>query len=333
MCTLVHICTRIYVIGGRENMSAATHRVNEKLKREFGPVICALFNDQSVIEIMLNSDGKLWVERLGSDMEEIGTMGASQAECLMGTLASLKGEVLTAKNPRVSCQLPKEYLGARFQGSIPPVVKAPSFAIRKRAVAVFTLKQYVERGIMSEAQRSIIEAGVLDRQNILIAGGTGSGKTTLTNAVVQYISEVCPRDRIMTLEDTRELQCTATNAESMLTTEEVSMTALLKDTLRYRPDRILVGEVRDGSALDLLMAWNTGHPGGVCTVHANSALSALSRMELLVGMAVVGPMQSLIADAVNLIIYIEKCAGSRRIKEIVRVTGYDGQRYLTQIEG
>jgi P-type conjugative transfer ATPase TrbB len=310
-----------------------TTTVSNKLKREFGPVLCALFNDQTVIEIMLNSDGKLWVERLGSDMEEIGTMGASQAESLMGTLASLKREVLTERNPRLSCELPKEFLGARFQGSIPPVVKAPSFAIRKRAVAVFTLQEYVSKGIMTNAQREAIEEAVRDRKNILIAGGTGSGKTTLTNAVVQHITEVCPNDRIMTLEDTRELQCTAKNAEAMLTTEEVSMTALLKDTLRYRPDRILVGEVRDGAALDLLMAWNTGHPGGVCTVHSNSALSALARMELLVGMAVVGPMQTLIADAVNLIVYIEKCSGSRRIKEILRVSGYEDGKYLTQLVG
>jgi type IV secretion system protein VirB11 len=313
--------------------NANTATVSNKLKREFGPVLCSLFNDQTVIEIMLNSDGKLWVERLGADMEEIGTMGASQAESLMGTLASLKREVLTERNPRLSCELPKEFLGARFQGSIPPVVKAPSFAIRKRAVAVFTLQEYVKQGIMTNAQREVIEEAVRDRKNVLIAGGTGSGKTTLTNAVVQHITDICPSDRIMTLEDTRELQCTARNAEAMLTTEEVGMTALLKDTLRYRPDRILVGEVRDGAALDLLMAWNTGHPGGICTVHSNSALSAMTRMELLIGMAVVGPMQMLIADAVNLIVYIEKCSGSRRIKEIVRVTGYDGQKYLTQRVG
>lgn len=315
----------------------AGNRVSDKLKREFGPVLCALFNDQTVIEIMLNSDGKLWVERLGSDMEEVGTMGATQAVLLMGTLASLKKEVLTERNPRISCQLPKEFLGARFQGSIPPVVKAPTFAIRKRAVAVFTLNDYVERGIMTLEQKAVIENAVRDgennRKNILIAGGTGSGKTTLTNAVVQHITDACPNDRIVILEDTTELQCTAKNSVSMLTSEEVSMTSLLKDTLRYRPDRILVGEVRDGAALDLLMAWNTGHPGGVCTVHSDSAESALTRMQMLVSMAVVGPMQTLIAQSVNLVVYIEKCSGSRRIKEIVKVMGYDGQRYLTQKVG
>lgn len=314
-------------------MHTAGKVVIEKLKREFGPKLCALFNDSSVIEIMLNSDGKLWVERLGADMEEIGTMEASQAELLMGTLASLKREVITERNPRISCELPKEFMGARFQGSIPPIVVAPTFAIRKMAVAVFTLKEYVEQGIMTEAQREVIEKAVRDRKNILIAGGTGSGKTTLTNAVIRYITEICPNDRIFTLEDTRELQCTAKNANPMFTTENVGMSLLLQDTLRYRPDRILVGEVRNGAALDLLMAWNTGHPGGVCTTHANSAEEALTRMELLIGMAVVGPMQRLIAKAVNLVVYIEKCAGSRVLKEIVRVDGYDGQEYLTQRVG
>jgi type IV secretion system protein TrbB len=314
-------------------MSAVGKVAIEKLKREFGPKLCALFNDPSVIEIMLNSDGKLWVERLGADMEEIGTMQASQAELLMGTLASLKREVITERNPRISCELPKEFMGARFQGSMPPVVMAPTFAIRKRAVAVFTLNEYVERGIMTPKQQAVIEGAVRARQNILIAGGTGSGKTTLTNAVVQHITEVCPNDRIVTLEDTRELQCTAKNANSMLTAEGVSMSLLLQDTLRYRPDRILVGEVRDGAALDLLMAWNTGHPGGVCTTHSNSAESALTRLELLIAMAVVGPMQTLIAEAVNLVVYIEKCAGSRRIKEIVRVDGFDGQKYLIEQVG
>lgn len=314
-------------------MNTAGKVVTEKLKREFGAQICALFNDPSVIEIMLNSDGKLWVERLGADMEETGSMDPSQAERLMGTLASLKREVITERNPRISCELPKEFMGARFQGSIPPVVMAPTFAIRKRAVAVFTLNEYVARGIMTPEQQAVIETAVRDRQNILIAGGTSSGKTTLTNAVVQHITNACPNDRIVILEDTRELQCAAKNSISMLTTEGVSMSLLLQDTLRYRSDRILVGEVRDGAALDLLMAWNTGHPGGLCTTHSNSAESALTRLELLIGMAVVGPMQRLIAEAVNLVVYIEKCAGSRRIKEIVRVNGYDGQRYLTQRVG
>lgn len=308
-------------------------RISEKLKREFGPVLCGLFDDQTVIEIMLNPDGSLWVERLGSDMEEIGEMFPMQAECLMGTLAYINGVVMTDKTPSLSCELPKEFGGARFQGHLPPVVKSPTFTIRKKAVAVFTLNQYVERGIMTQAQREIIESAVREKKNILIAGGTGSGKTTLTNAVVQQIAADCPQDRIVILEDLGELKCSAKNAVTMLSSIEFSMTRLLKDTLRMRPDRILVGEVRDGAALDLLMAWNTGHPGGVCTLHSNSAQSALSRVEQMIALVSVGSMQQTIAEAVDLVIYIEKCAGSRRIKEIISVNGFDGQRYLTQPVG
>lgn len=313
-------------------MTVSAHRISDKLKREFGPVLCAIFNDQAVIEIMLNSDGKLWVERLGSVMEEIGTMSASQAECLMGTLASLKREVLTEKNPRLSCELPDEFGGARFQGHIPPVVKNPAFTIRKKAIAVFTLEQYTQQGIMTQVQREVIETAVRDRKNILIAGSTGSGKTTLTNAVIRYVSDVCPDDRIVIIEDTRELQCMARNAEKMLVTSDITMSWLIKDSLRMCPSRLLVGEVRDGAALDLLMGWNTGHPG-ISTLHANNAEDALDRMQLLVAMVSAGPMQSMIAKAVNIIVYIEKCSGSRKVKEIVRVLGYDGSRYLTQQVG
>lgn len=305
---------------------------NSMLKWHFGPELCALFEDDTVIEIMLNDDGKLWVERLGRDMEVIGTMGASQAESLMGILASLKKDVLTDNSPSISCELPKEFAGARFQGHIPPVVKSPTFTIRKKAIAVFTLEEYTQQGIMTQVQREVIETAVRDRQNILIAGSTGSGKTTLTNAVVRYVSDVCPHDRIVIIEDTGELQRVARNAVTMLVTPKLNMSWLIKDSLRMRPDRILVGEVRDGAALDLLMAWNTGHPG-ISTLHSNSAEDALDRMQLLVAMVSAGPMQSLIAKAVNLIVFIEKCSGSRRIKEIVRVTGYDGQRYLTQPVG
>lgn len=307
---------------------------NSMLMWHFGPEVCALFEDNTVIEIMLNDDGKLWVERLGRDMEEIGAMGASQAESLMGILASLKKDVLTDNSPSISCELPKEFAGARFQGHIPPVVKSPTFTIRKKAIAVFTLQEYVDQGIMTQAQREVIEVAVRERKNILIAGSTGSGKTTLTNAVVRYVSDVCPHDRIVIIEDTGELQRVARNAVTMLATPKLNMSWLIKDSLRMRPDRILVGEVRDGAALDLLMAWNTGHPG-ISTLHANSAEDALDRMQLLVAMVSAGPMQSLIAKAVNMVIYIEKCSGSRKIKEIVRVTGYDydERRYLTQPAG
>jgi type IV secretion system protein VirB11 len=264
-------------------------------------------------------------------MERFGTMDAIQAESLMGTVAHSVGTVINREKARLRCELILD--GSRFQAMIPPVVAAPTFTIRKRALLIFTLENYVEQGIMTELQRATIECAVHEKQNILIVGGTGTGKTTLTNAVLRYMVDVCPQDRLVIIEDTIELQCEAENVVLLKSTEEVNATMLVRDTLRMRPDRILIGEVSDGSAHALLKAWNTGHPGGVTTFHANSALEAFSRLEQLVLEATPFPSQRLIGDAVQLIVYIEKCAGGRKVQEIVQVSGYDGQKYVTESVG
>ncbi len=306
-------------------------RITAKLKRELGPELCALLDDPTVTDIMLNPNGKLWVGRLGKQDEEIGSMSASQAESLMGTIAASLDREINAENPLLDCELPLD--GSRFAALLPPIVAGPMFCIRKKAIRVFTLKNYVEQGIMTEVQREVIESAVVEKENILIVGGTGTGKTTLTNAVINHITDVCPKDRLVILEDTWELQCTSKNVGQLRSSDQVSMTTLLKKTLRLNPDRIVVGEVRDGAALDLLDAWNTGHPGGVATLHANSAGSIFTRLERLVSLASQAPMQGLIVEAVDLVIYIEKHASSRRIKEIFRVMGHDGQKYLTESIG
>lgn len=304
-------------------------RIKEKLKRELGPLICGLLEDTRVIEIMLNPDGSLWVERLGESMEKVGIMSAPQAESLMGTVASTLRTQITAQNPILECELPID--GSRFEALIPPVVAGPTFTIRKKAVQIFTLDNYVASGIMTVEQCNAIKQAVHDRLNILVVGGTGTGKTTLTNAIIQFMSEAFPHDRIAIIEDTGELQCSAENAVTMRAVDHVDMTRLLKATMRLRPDRILVGEVRDGAALALLKAWNTGHPGGAATVHANGADAGLIRIEQLVAEATQAPMQALIAEAVNLIISIEKVPHvGRRIKEVVKVVGFDNSNYITQ---
>lgn len=315
------------------NQNEFAKRIAEKLKREFGPLICGLImDDPRVIEILLNPDGSLWVERLGQQMERIGTMTATQAESVMGTVASTLKTTITAENPILECELPPEFLGARFEALLPPVVSGPTFAIRLKAKEVFTLSQYVQSGIMTPSQYDAIVSAVDMRENILVVGGTGTGKTTLTNAIIDEIARAFPADRIIVIEDTNELQPQSLNVVVLRSTDLIEMTRLLKATLRLRPDRIIVGEVRDGAALALLKAWNTGHPGGVATVHANNGPAGLIRMEQLVGEATAAPMHTLIAEAVNLIISIEKIktAPGRRIKEIVRVLGHDGQKYITQ---
>lgn len=312
--------------GITSNRAEYDKRIVEKLRRELGPEICELLEDKDVNEIMLNPDGTLWVERYGTPMKQIGSLPSSRAESLMGTVASTLRTQITALNPILECELPLD--GSRFEALIPPVVSGPTFTIRKKASKIFTLTDYVESGIMTEAQCEAIEAAVRNRRNVLVVGGTGTGKTTLTNGIIDYLAKACPQDRIVIIEDTGELQCTTDNFVTLRAVDYVDMTRLLKATMRLRPDRILVGEVRDGAALALLKAWNTGHPGGVATVHANSASAGLIRMEQLVAEATQTPMFALIAEAVDLIVSIEKTGDGRLIKEVVTVEGHDGTHYL-----
>jgi type IV secretion system protein VirB11 len=184
--------------------------------------------------------------------------------------------------------------------------------------------------MMTSHQASVIRNAIKSRLNIVVSGGTGSGKTTLANAVIAEIVETAPDDRLVILEDTAEIQCVAENAVALHTSNSVDMARLLKSTMRLRPDRIIVGEVRDGAALTLLKAWNTGHPGGVTTIHSNSATSALQRLEQLTAEVSQQPMQSVIGDAVDLIVSIERTGKGRRVTDILHVETFSAGRYLTE---
>ncbi len=255
-------------------------RAKKKLERDMGPELLAALNDPKTVEIMLNADGKLWHERLGEPMTCIGTLRVAQAQAIIETIAGYHGKEVTRSKPILEGELPLD--GSRFAGQLPPVVPAPTFAIRKKAIAIFTLDQYVERGIMTDQQRDVLVAAVRAHRNILVIGGTGSGKTTLVNAIINEMVVQDPTERVFIIEDTGEIQCTAVNYVQYHTSIDVNMTALLKTTLRMRPDRILVGEVRGPEALDLLMAWNTGHEGGAATLHANNARAGLDRLAMLI---------------------------------------------------
>jgi type IV secretion system protein VirB11 len=220
----------------------------------------------------------------------------------------------------VSAELPIG--GQRFEGILPPVVTAPAFSIRNPAARVFELSDYVTAGTMTDDQAKTLVQSVLERQNILIVGGTGSGKTTLANALLAEVAKT--GDRVLILEDTRELQCEANDQVALRTQPSVAMRQLVRSTLRLRPDRIVVGEVRGGEALDLLKAWSTGHPGGIATVHANSAADGLDRLEQLVGEVVNTVPRKLIATAVDTIVGIENRNGTRRVTDILEVLGCDG---------
>jgi type IV secretion system protein VirB11 len=220
----------------------------------------------------------------------------------------------------VSAELPES--GERFEGLLPPVVAAPTFAIRKPAVAVFLLEDYVSAGIMCASEADRLRLGVAERLNILVAGGTGTGKTTLTNALLAEVAKTT--DRVVLIEDTRELQCRAPNLVAMRTKDGVaSLSDLVRSSLRLRPDRIPIGEVRGAEALDLLKAWGTGHPGGIGTIHAGSAIGALRRMEQLIQEAVVTVPRALIAETINLIAVLVRDGTGRRLAELARVDGLD----------
>ncbi len=304
-----------------------TDRKVAALRQAMGPVIAGALAERLVVEVMVNPDGKIWVDRIGEGRSWTGELlAASDAERILRLLADHAGEVVTRDHPRVSATLP--LTGERFQGAFMPVVSSPAFAIRKRPEVVFSLDEYVAGAMMTQVQADAIRAAAVGRQNILIVGGTGSGKTTLANAILA--EEAFVSDRVVLIEDIAELQCSALDQIQMLTkrTEPVvTMTDLVRDTLRLRPDRIVIGEVRDGSALDLLKAWNTGHPGGLATIHANSAAEGLTRLEDLIGEVTQRIPYRAIAQAINVVVYIERTVSGREVKTVSRVTGRQGEAY------
>lgn len=297
-----------------------------KIRRCLGPLICGLLEEPTVIEVMLNPDGIVWVERLGERMMPVGTMTEADAEGLVTAIAAMLRTTVTRESPILECELPLD--GSRFEAVLPPVVPRPAFTIRRMASRVFTLAEYVAQNVMTQVQREVLEEAVADRQNILVAGGTGSGKTTLTNAILAEIARKWPDDRIVIIEDTNELQCAVENKVTLRTADHTSMQRLLAVTMRMRPDRITVGEVRGKEALDLLKAWNTGHPGGVATVHANDGRGALRRLESLIAEGTAAPQQETIAAAVNVVAVIGKTPEGRRLKEVLKVHNWDGQNYV-----
>jgi len=301
-------------------------RKRAMLRTAMGAAIAAALADPLVIEIMVNPDGALRLDRLGSGRCDTGErLDPVQVERIIRLVASHARTEVHGTAPVISAELPPHgdgLAGERFEGLLPPVAPGPCFAIRKPAQRIYTLADYVSDGVMSAELARLLSLAVVDRRNLLVAGGTSSGKTTLANAL---LAELAPRDeRVILIEDTRELQCAAPDTVALRTRPGVaSMADLVRSTLRLRPDRIIVGEVRGGEALDMLKAWNTGHPGGIATLHANSARSALYRLEQLIQEAVVTVPRRLIAEAIELIVFIEGRGAARRIGAIEAVEGLD----------
>ena len=296
-------------------------RGNRMLRTALGSAISGWLADPAVIEVMLNPDGRIWVDRLGAGLADSGLLlAAVDGERIIRLVAHHVGAEVHKGAPRVSAELPET--GERFEGLLPPIVAAPTFAIRKPAIAIFTLDDYAASGIMSAAAAATLREAVAARLNILVAGGTGTGKTTLANALLAEVAKTA--DRVVLIEDTRELQCAAPNLVAMRTKDGVaSLSDLVRSSLRLRPDRIPIGEVRGAEALDLLKAWGTGHPGGIGTIHAGSALGALRRMEQLIQEVVVAVPRALLAETINLVAVLERNGHGRRLAALARVDGLD----------
>ena len=311
--------------------SEANARGARMLRTALGSDIAAWLDDPGIVEVMLNPDGRLWIDRLREGVADTGQrLSAADGERIVRLVAHHVGAEVHPGSPRVSAELPDS--GERFEGLIPPVVQAPCFAIRKPAVAIFSLNHYVAAGVMNSGEAETLRVAVAERRNVLVAGGTSTGKTTLVNALLAEVAR--SGDRVVLIEDTRELQCAAPNLVALRTKDGVaSLSELVRSSLRLRPDRIPIGEVRGPEALDLLKAWGTGHPGGVGTIHAGSALGALRRLEQLIQEAVVTVPRALIAETIDLVAVLAGRGGERRLAELAAVAGLSpaGDYVLTQL--
>ena len=328
------------------------NRLEAKLKRELGDTVLELLADARSEDIVLNPDSSLWVKRMGESFEAMGEMPPAQAASALNTIAAWKGTVMNHERPILETELPLD--GSRFEGLVSPVVRRPTFAIRLRPKRIFTLDEYEHAGILTEkadarnrtrkrdtfvedvrglSHAAVIRTAVAARKNILVVGATGSGKTTFVNAILDVMAFTAPGDRVVSIEDTAELQCSAPNFVDLRAVGNVTMLDCLRACMRLKPTRIVVGEVRGPEAHTMLKAWNTGHPGGAATVHANDTLSGLTRLESLVAEATSAPQQTLIAEAVDLAVFIDQdssLAAGRKVREVALVIGYRDGRYQVE---
>jgi type IV secretion system protein TrbB len=307
----------------------------DALADSMGKDVVKMMNDDNVFEVILNSDGKLWTDTFDKGFVNTGLrMDPDQAKSIIYGVAAFSNNVIDLeKKPYLEAEITESALfgNARFQGELPTIVDAPSFNIRKHSKKIFTLDDYVEQGTMTLKQRDIILQAIRNHQNIIAAGGTKSGKTTLLNAILREISKT--QDRIIIIEDTPELQCTAENHENLKTIDPyIDMETLLRISLRKSPTRIVVGEVRNKEALTLLTAWSTGHRGGCSTVHSESAVETLYRLEEMVSQVSLTPQQARIGRAVDIVVYLKYYSTKREIEDIIHVTGYDKEKqdYITE---
>src|SRR3989442_5678439 len=270
------------------------------MARYLGPVILRAFAEDDVTEIYVNpQDGLVRFDTRSRGRIESGvSVTPTRVEMSLSAVARSLGLTLGSDHPGLEAELPAVgFRGSRLQGFVPPITPAPAFTIRKPPAVVYSLDDYAAAGVISRAQRAAFRRAVREHQNILIAGGTNTGKTTLANALLKEITDLFPTERLVILEDTVELQCLAPDHLALRTTPTVTLAQLVKSALRTSPTRIGAGEVRGSEALDLLDARAPGHPAGVATRHASSSEGALLRLDRLAQRANVPPQRQPVAEA------------------------------------
>ena len=286
--------------------------------------IIPLLKKSDIYEVYANTDGCIYTlsNKTGKALTDI-ILSPSEREAIIKHVAAVDGRIINEKNPEVDAKIPanQAFSMCRFHGDFPPVVEAPVFNIRKHSTIIYTLEDYLKQGTMTQEQYEIILNAIHGHKNIIVAGGTGSGKTTLINAVLAEIAN--SDDRIISIEDTNELQCKAKDYVALVASGEVTMSRCVKSTLRMTPRRIVVGEVRGEEALDLFTAWSTGHKGGCCTVHSNDAAQTLIRLVDMTSRVAVNPQPRTIANAIDVIVYIRNLNNKRWIEDIISVDDYD----------
>jgi pilus assembly protein CpaF len=315
-------------------------RLADELTEEalgMGP-LAPLMADPAVTDILVNGPEQVFVERYGRlEPTDVRFQSEEHVRRLIERLASRMGRRVDQASPMVDLRLPD---GSRVNATLPPVsIDGPTLSIRRFGLQRLRAVELQERGMFSPEMRELLRLAVVERQSILISGGTGAGKSTLLGALAEAIQG---DDRIVTIEDTAELQLDQRHVVRLETRPpnvegqgRITTRDLLVNALRMRPTRIVVGEVRGGEALDMLQAMNTGHEGGLCTVHANSARDALSRIETMVLLAGVElPSRAIreqMASAIDFVVHVQRFEdGVRRIASIAEVTGLEGDTLLMQ---
>lgn len=313
-------------------LTESQHRLYEKLYRDLGSAMVGFLENTDINEIMVNPDGQVWTDSMQYGQRPMFSIDRAQAFSIINDLAGIHNFVVNERFPRLEAELPfyKAMRGERFTGQVPPIVAAPSFTIRKKSSTIFTLQDYIASGRLTNKQADVLSTLVAEHKNILVCGGPGSGKTTVTNALIINMVEMNPNQRVVILEDLPELRCSAANQVSMLTSMEVTMQGLLRAAMRMRPDRILIGEVRGGEALDMLKAWNTGCPGGICTIHANDCKAALQRViDLAMEAGLKIPPYQLVKQTIDAVVSVDRVGHEKGfIQEILSLEDVRNDEFI-----